>query len=1026
MPFIAGCTYSAGNVFTIQLSNSTGSFASPVTLGSASRQTSGTINCYIPKNIASGSGYRMRLISSNPYFVTADNGFNIRINSSPVTQYTVNNPTQCFSNNNFIFNNTSTIASGSMTYLWKFGDNTTTNQSNPTHSYSNDSNYVVKLICTSDSGCKDSLSKNLQIYSSPKTGFSVNDFAQCLDNNVFYFNSTTSIKQGSFTILWNFGDGDTSKQNTPSHTYKTNNNFNVKLTAVSNNGCKDSTTKTMKILPSPVSQFSINDTGQCLSSNNFIFTNKTSILQGNISYLWHFGDGATSAAINPSHSYSIPSNYVVELIATSDSGCKDTFSQQIRLAALPSAGFSINTTPQCIKENKFILTNSSSVAFGTVKYLWDFGNGTTDTIKDPVYSYKTEGNYTIQLITTASVDCADTISKTVTVNPSPSTSFSINDSDQCFNGNNFIFTNTSTIKSGSLTYQWNFGDASTANGTNASHSFSVDQNFKVKLVSLSDLGCKDSITKNALIYSSPKSDYFVNDSDQCFSNNSFSFTNTSNIKTGSLKFRWLYGDSKSDTMRNPVHAYAKYGNYNVSLISTSNKNCRDTIIKMIYVYPLPVAGFSINNPVQCLKGNHFVFSNSSLIPSGSMTYRWAFGDGFQSTDTDPDHSYLAARTYDVFLYATSLFGCSDTFKSTVTVNMMPKANFTLTTICLNEPVAFTDRSFINAPDSIILWSWDFGDGSVSSDRNPSYIFSNSGTTGVRLIVTSNNGCRDTVSKPIYIRPHVSAPVIDRVSVREGVSSDIEIEWIPPKDGYIKNYLLEKSEDNFNYTVFSHPDRLATGYIDASVLTDSMPYYFRIKAIDSCSYGSDYSNYGKSILLHTSNKIHIAELKWTAYEEWAEGIDHYEIELFNTKNSSFIYVGSVDANTLEFFDDVTALNQSDYCYRVAAVRNNDGVKCYSNSDCVPVSFGCFIPNSFTPNGDSLNDVLLAVGTSVFKFTLSIYDRWGNLVFESNDMSIGWDGTHNGTKSPEGYYYYQMSARGIKNQKTVSKGSILLIR
>ena len=206
----------------------------------------------------------------------------------------------------------------------------------------------------------------------------------------------------------------------------------------------------------------------------------------------------------------------------------------------------------------------------------------------------------------------------------------------------------------------------------------------------------------------------------------------------------------------------------------------------------------------------------------------------------------------------------------------------------------------------------------------------------------------------------------------------------------------------------------------------MSYYYRIKAIDSCNYNSPYSNIGKSILMHTTLINDITKLKWSAYEQWLEGVNRYEIEVYHNNISDFVNIGTVDGNTLEYNDNKTKLNQPDKCFRVIAIKNGNEVKAYSNKDCVSIFFGCFLPNTFTPNGDGLNDVLLASECSIISFNLLIFDRWGGKIFESNDINMGWDGTFKGELLPEGYYYFQMSARGPKNNNVIRKGTILLAR
>lgn len=521
----------------------------------------------------------------------------------------------------------------------------------------------------------------------------------------------------------------------------------------------------------------------------------------------------------------------------------------------------------------------------------------------------------------------------------------------------------------------------------------------------------------------PKADFMVNDSLQCVARNSFAFTDKSIIDSGLIaRYNWDFGDGESDSIQNPTHIFNMADTFSLLLVVESALGCKDTARKQMFVFNPPKAGFKTNDSLQCLNGNNFKFTNL-YVSNTPCNYVWDFGDGVQSTLTHSNHIYSNPMKYDVTLIANGPMGCSDTFSSSVLVNIMPKADFNVSSICLNEVVNFTNSSTIDNPDSITLYKWDFGNGSSSSDQNPAYTFLYPGNFAIHLTVVSNYGCRDSINKSVYIRPHITAPSLDRVSIKNN-TSDIEIEWSTPTTGNTFYYVLEKSTDNNTFVTLSYPDRFNNKYIDSSVMPDSMSYYYRIKAIDSCSYNSEYSNVGKSILLHVTNKRHIGEITWSAYGEWPEGVNRYEIEVFNKESSEYELVGTVDGNTLEYNDDITNLYQPDYYYRVAAVRNGDEIKSYSNSDSVTVTFGCFIPNAFTPNGDGLNDKFKAVGASVLDFNLAVFDRWGSKMFETNDINIGWDGTYKGELVPEGYYYYQLTVRGVRGKRVVKNGTVLL--
>jgi gliding motility-associated-like protein len=211
-----------------------------------------------------------------------------------------------------------------------------------------------------------------------------------------------------------------------------------------------------------------------------------------------------------------------------------------------------------------------------------------------------------------------------------------------------------------------------------------------------------------------------------------------------------------------------------------------------------------------------------------------------------------------------------------------------------------------------------------------------------------------------------------------------------------------------------------------VRVDSQAYYYKVIAEDSCTFKSNESNIGRTMVLSAINTKNLAEISWDPYEFWPEGIEYYEVQVYNEFNMSYMPVNTVSKDSTFYIDNETNLNQPSFCYRVGAYRNGDRVPAFSNRSCVPVSFGCWMPTAFSPNGDGFNDSLRAVGASVFRFHLVIFDRWGQTVFESYSIDNGWDGTINGMKAPDGYYYYYLQANGTKRNKKKEHGTVLLFR
>lgn len=708
------------------------------------------------KFYSSAGNYIVRMIAESEKYCTDSTERKVYVYPSPQPSFTVNDSTQCLKNNQFVFTNTTTFSSGNLTYLWQFGDGDTSTAVSPSHNYQLAGNYVVKLIVKSDKGCGDSVTMNIYVYPDPSAGFTVNDTDQCLNQNIFSFTNKSNVSSGTLFYLWNFGDGETSTLQHPQHTYTNAGNYSVKLVVTTSSGCSDSAALPVDVYPSPAAGFTINDSIQCFGINNFKPINTSSISSGTLSYFWNFGDGDTSTLKDPVHSYNQAGNYIVKLMVVSDKSCYDSMSRTVVVKPGPKAGFNVNDTDLCLKNNLFNFINTSTSVGNNPKYFWQFGDGDTSSQVNPSHSFKNSGVFNIILIVVPDSGCTDTFRKVVYVYPQPTASFTVNDSDQCLTGNRFIFTNQSTISSGTMTYNWNFDDGSTSVAQNPQHIYSKTGTFKVRLTAISDFGCRDSIIRIMNVEPSPFVSFSVNDTTQCRSGNNFVFIyNTSG--TGNTR-RWYFGDGGT-SVSGPVvsHAYNTDGTFNVKLVITSPEGCKDSLTKKVYVYPQPVAGFSMINNKPCQNENNVIFTNSSTIKSGTLSYAWNFGDGVTSSLKDPQHHYASARSYDVKLIVTSGMGCSDSVVSQVIINPSPKAGFNIN----KNPQCFNKNHFVFLNTSSVssgkmTYLWDFGDIYKSTDTNSSHIYLTAGTFNVKLVVTSDMGCQDSVVKQTTVYPSPKA------------------------------------------------------------------------------------------------------------------------------------------------------------------------------------------------------------------------------------------------------------------------------
>jgi PKD repeat protein len=258
-------------------------------------------------------------------------------------------------------------------------------------------------------------------------------------------------------------------------------------------GCSLSTaTQDITVYESPVAGFNTNTATQCFANNQFVFTNTSTIGSGTIQYNWDLGDGTTTTMTDVNHSYALEGTYLVILLVTSDNGCTDTSSFTVTVNPSATAGFTVDDANQCSDNNRFVFTNTSTVSSGSLLYNWDMGDGTIITTRDVVHSYAVSGTYTVQLISTAAFGCADTLSFDVSTYPQPIPGFTVNAAQQCFNNNQFIFTNTSTISAGTLFYNWDLGDGTTSTLTDVTHNYAQPGDYTVKMLVTSADGCADS------------------------------------------------------------------------------------------------------------------------------------------------------------------------------------------------------------------------------------------------------------------------------------------------------------------------------------------------------------------------------------------------------------------------------------------------------------------------------------------------------------------------------------------------------
>jgi gliding motility-associated-like protein len=676
-----------------------------------------------------------------------------KVKPRPQSGFLVNDTLQCLTANKFIFTDTSTIDSGSITgFKWYFGDGNSDSIQNPVHVYGVPDTFNMMMVSTSSLGCKDTIGKSMYVYDPPVVGFTVNNSRQCLSGNKFIFtDKTTNPQPGSASYHWNFGDGSTDTIRNPVHSFAKSDTFTVWFVVKTKSGCDDSFSMPVYVFPSGIVSFSVNDSMQCLSNNKFVFKDD---IKSDTLWSWDLGDGNTSITDSFTHSYTLSDTFRVKLRVTTAAGCRDSVTKTVIVQPSPKAGFTAVDTSQCLKGNNFsFLPVYSNKNIKSIS--WDFGDTSTSAVDSPLHSYAFAGTYIVKSVFLSAFGCSDSITKQVYVQPMPEALFAIYDSSQCFEKNDFGFVNKSTITSGNMTYIWNFGDTQTSVLVNPHHQYAYADTFTVLLKVVSQEGCADSFSKHTFLHVHPEpvADYVINDTTQCLVGNAFSFANNSSLKSGTFKQNRDFNDGSISDSFNTSHSYTTFDTFTTKLLITSDWGCKDSILKKVYVSPMPKADFTVNTNPQPLAGNNFVFTNQSNIPWGNMSYTWDYGDGSPPDNAvNGNHSYSKPDTFEVKLISVSDGGCPDSFSMFVYVQINVSVDFTAKRFCLGDTVIF--ESFCNAaPDSFINYLWDYGDGNqaiVWSD--PRHAYADTGTYTVNLVGNTYLGYKGSISKTIKILP----------------------------------------------------------------------------------------------------------------------------------------------------------------------------------------------------------------------------------------------------------------------------------
>ena len=550
-------------------------------------------------------------------------------------------------------------------YYWDFGDGNTSNQQNPNHIYTQPGNYNVELIVTDDQWNKKNFYTQTQINNSDNSnwGFPWVDLIIIWENNVADFNADNITADNYY---WDFGDGNTSNEKNPNHSYSQPGIYDVTLVVDTPDGSQSFDLQVQ--IPENEDDFltNINIQQNIDQENSYSFLPEITWGTWPFEYLWDFGDGNTSNQQNPNHTYDSTGNKTVTLVVTdAETNQSQTYTtilvnpQENNLKTLVQ-----DTDDMYTKEFTAIQTNKNA----DTTYQWDFGDGNSSSQENPNHTYTQPGTYEVILKVT-NQNSVEEITMIVII-PEENSWFDAQGKITSKNmlTNNYQFEAEIITWEGPFEYLWDFGDGNTSNQQNPNHTFTWPWAHQIKLLITDKDG--NQVVKNFLIYPEYENlNIWLDISSQ--ENNNYDFQAEIISWEWPFEYLWDFGDGNTSNQQNPNHTFEFNGEYSVELTVIDKFWNQKKQFTTIIISSQQDNNFNVNVIATPNSWNAPLITDfkSNIIwnQQDNYTFQWDFGDGSSAVWKELSHTYYTTGSYIVTLTAINSTGKKIIKTITITV-----------------------------------------------------------------------------------------------------------------------------------------------------------------------------------------------------------------------------------------------------------------------------------------------------------------------------------------------------------------------
>lgn len=808
---------------------------------------------------------------------------------------------------------------------------------------------------------------------------------------------------GPYVYSW-FGDGNlnVNPNNTNqilTHTYPGPGSYEVNVQITDNFGCVTVLTDTVVIAAGPTANAGP-DISLC--SGNPVTLGSNSLPPGQ-SYTWSPPTGLSSTSVpDPVLNYTVPGANPVNLTFTmtaTQGFCTAIDYVNVTVFPTPTANIA-GPTNICIGDQ------ATLTASGGTAYLWSTNESTPSITVQP----NATTTYTVTAI--ANGCSSPIVQHTVNVTTGPQAVITGVDS-VC------VGAATTLTATGGTSWLWDNNATTqtiTLNNVNGSQTVSVVA---------SDNGCPGPPAFFTVHnHATPEAEF--THTTVCIGDET-SFTDQTTIPIGGvggiIAWNWNFDDPTSGTLnfsnsQNPSHQFSTPGFYNVELTVTGYNGCTDIITHQVLVNALPVVEFEA--PDVC-DGERMSFTDQSTANSGITSWLWDFGTGATATTQNTGYTFPGPGTYNVTLTVTDGNGCVNTRERTVLVHPNPVSDFYYTQHCFGTEARFFATSFLNDPlgTTIDQYQWNFGDPASGADNvatgpNPVHIWAAGPRTyNVTLTTVTSRGCSNSITIPVFVA-QIPPIGVRGDTICRGYEATLQVLNFPAGTE-LEWFYTRDATDPFlvGDMIWTTPPLDVTTY-----------YYVAVRDADGCLSPKT----GIVALVHPETNVAINVANTTV--EIPNAIVEFNVtDIYNGDLTSHVWDFG-DGTTSDVLNPVHQYTQEGVYDITLNMVNEYG--CESTQTWplyieVTKLVNIFVPSAFSPNGDGLNDEFTVVTRLITDFHIDIYDRWGKLIYATDDVNFAWPGADaSGQPLPEGVYTYVINAVEWDNEKVKKAGSITIIR